>query len=168
MRRSSSQKNKADAEKDYAEAFRLEPRFALAALQLATIYDERDDHAKAIEVYRKAVQASPSNPVLLNNLAYGLAEHQHNPADALPLAEKAYGLARLPTVADTLAWIHHLRGDDHLAAPLIEQALAVVKDSADVQLHAAFIHAGLGDLARARTELDAAVSSTRRLPTDRT
>ena len=103
------------------------------------------------------MQSSPSNPVLLNNLAYALAEYQHNPTDALPLAEKAYGLARLPTVADTLAWIHHLRGDDHLAAPLIEQALAAVKDTADIQLHAAFIHAGLGDLPRARTELDAAV-----------
>jgi len=151
------EKNKADAERDYAEAFRLEPKLSLAALQLATIYDERDDHAKAIEVYRKALQSSPSNPVILNNLAYALAEHQHNPTDALPLAEKAYGLARLPTVADTLAWIHHLRGDDHLAAPLIEQALASAKDNADFQLHAAFIHAGLGDISRARTELDAAV-----------
>ena len=149
--------NKADAEKDYAEAFRLEPRFALAALQLAMIYEQREDYAKGIEVYRKALQFSPSDPLILNNLAYSLAEHQHNPTDALPLAEKAYGLARLPNVADTLAWIHHLRGDDHLAAPLIEQALGAVKDNADFQLHAAFIHAGLGDLARARTELDAAV-----------
>ena len=95
--------------------------------------------------------------MILNNLAYDLAEYQHNSTDALPLAEKAYGLTRLPTIADTLAWIHHLRGDDHLAAPLIEQALPAGKESADIQLHAAFIHAGLGDLVRARTELDAAV-----------
>ena len=92
-----------------------------------------------------------------------LAEYQHNPADALPFAEKAYGLARVPTVADTLAWVHHLRGDDHLAAPLIEQALASVKDNADIQLHAAFVHAGLGDLPRARTELDAALNLDPRL-----
>ena len=151
------EKNKADAEKDFAEAFRLEPRLGMAALQLAAIYELREDYGKAVEVYRKALQSSPSNPLILNNLAYDLAERQHNPTDALPLAEKAYGLARLPNVADTLAWIHHLRGDDHLAAPLIEQALASVKDSAEIQLHAAFIHAGLGDLARARAELDAAV-----------
>ncbi len=101
--------------------------------------------------------AVPNNAVLLNNLAYDLAEYQHDPTDALPLAEKAYGLAPAPTIADTLAWIHHLLGEDQLAAPLAEQAVAGDKDNADVQLHAAFIRAALGDKVKAQAALDAAL-----------
>jgi uncharacterized protein (TIGR03790 family) len=149
--------NQADAERDFADAFQLEPRLAEVGVRLALIYSVRGDQAKAIETYRRVLTQAPNNVVALNNLAYALAEYQHDPTDALPLAEKAYTASRnSPTVADTLGWIHHLLGDDHLAAPLVEQALAV-KDVADIQFHAAVVHAALGDPARARTELDAAI-----------
>ena len=149
--------NEADAERDYTEAFGLEPRLSEIGVRLGALYSKRGDNAKAIETYRRVLSVAPNNVVALNNLAYSLAEYQHDPTDALPLAEKAYAASRnSPTVADTLAWIHHLLGDDHLAAPLVEQALQV-KDQADIQLHAAFVHAALGDPARARTELDTAV-----------
>ena len=149
--------DKVNGERDLAQAFNLDPGFIGVAIRLAAIYDEREDHAKAVETYRKALVAAPNNPIVLNNLAYDLAEYQHNPADALPLAEKAYGLARDTTIADTLAWIHHLLGDEQLALPLIEEALASNKDNAEMLMHAAFIHAALGDKAKAITELDASV-----------
>ncbi|HUL72422.1 MAG TPA: TIGR03790 family protein [Vicinamibacterales bacterium] len=152
-----SRGNDAEAEKATEEAFRLEPRLSGAAVTLGAAYDARGDHAKAIETYRRALTAAPENVVLLNNLAYDLAEYQHDPTDALPLAEKAYGLARIATIADTLGWIHHLRGDDRLALPLIEQAMAAIKNNADVQIHAAFVYAALGDVAKAKPALDAAL-----------
>lgn len=149
--------NQADAERDYTEAFQLEPRLSEIGIRLATLYSTRGDNAKAIETYRRVLSVAPGNVVAMNNLAYAIAEFQHDPTDALPIAERAYAGSRSsPMVADTLGWIHHLLGDDHLAAPLIEQALQVT-DVADIQLHAAFVHAGLGDPARARTELDAAI-----------
>jgi uncharacterized protein (TIGR03790 family) len=149
--------NHEDAERDYTEAFQLEPRLSEIGIRLATLYSTRGDNAKAIETYRRVLSVAPGNIVAMNNLAYALAEFQHDPTDALPLAERAYaGSRNSPIVADTLGWIHHLLGDDHLAAPLVEQALQVT-DVADIQLHAAFVHAGLGDPARARTELDAAI-----------
>src|SRR5262249_13557365 len=80
-----------------------------------------------------------------------------NPADALPLAEKAYGLARDTTIADTLAWIHHLLGDEQLALPLINEALAGTKDNAEILMHAAFIHPALGNKTKALSDLDPAV-----------
>lgn len=148
----------AAGEKAFEEAFRLEPRLATVAVRLGGIYDSRQEYAKSIELYRKALAASPGNPALLNNLAYGLAEYQHNPTDALPFAEKAYGAAKLATIADTLAWIHHLMGNDQLAAPLVDQALAELGGTtAEVQMHAAFVHAATGDKPRAQTELAAAL-----------
>jgi tetratricopeptide (TPR) repeat protein len=149
--------NQSDAERDFTDAFQLEPRLVDVGVRLAAIYSGRNDPAKAIEIYRRVLTQAPNNIVALNNLAYALAESQHDPTDALPLAERAYAASRNnPTIADTLGWIHHLLGDDHLAAPLVEQALAV-KDVADIQLHAAFVHAALGDPSRARAELDAAI-----------
>jgi Tfp pilus assembly protein PilF len=144
-------------EKSLEDAVRLEPRLVLVAIRLGGLYELRDEHAKAIDLYRKTLAFAPNNPVLLNNLAFGLAEYQHDPNDALPLAERAYGLSKMPTIADTLAWVHHLLGQDQLALPLIQEAQATMKEAGDVQMHAAFIHAALGDKAKAVAELDAAV-----------
>ncbi|HKV98474.1 MAG TPA: TIGR03790 family protein [Vicinamibacterales bacterium] len=149
--------DEAGGEKAFEDAFRLEPRLATVAVRLGGIYETRQEYSKSVDLYRKALAASPGNPVLMNNLAYGLAEYQHNPTDALPLAEKAYAATKLPVIADTLAWIHHLMGNDQLAAPLIDQALPELGSTADVQMHAAFVHAALGDKAKAQTELAAAL-----------
>jgi uncharacterized protein (TIGR03790 family) len=144
-------------------ATELEPRLAGAQLQLGVLYEVRKNHDAAIDRYRRAVAADPQNAVALNNLAYALAVHQQKPQEALPLAERAYRLSKLPLVADTVGWIHHLLGQNALAAPLLEQAAAGAADNADVLIHAATVHAALGDLARARKELSAALALDARL-----
>src|SRR5206468_4732749 len=102
--------------------------------------------------YRRVLTTEPQNAVALNNLAFVLAEQKHSPKEALPLADKAYSLSPVPTIGDTLGWIHHLLGNDRSARPLLEQAAAGARDNADVQLHAATVHAALGDFGKARTE----------------
>jgi len=86
-----------------------------------------------------------------------LAERQHAPREALPFAQRAFALAPIPLVADTLGWIQHLLADDRAAAPFVERAVAGASDNADVMLHAAFVHAALDDRVKARAELDAAL-----------
>ena len=56
-----------------------------------------------------------------------------------------------------------MRGDDHLAAPLIDEALTGLKASAEVQMHAAFIHAAIGDKTKAKGELDTALKADPKL-----
>jgi uncharacterized protein (TIGR03790 family) len=141
----------------------LEPRLTDAQLRLATIYNDRNDYAQAVDRYRRIVATEPQHVIALNNLAYALAEYQHAPKDALPFAQRAYRAAPIPIVLDTLAWVHHLLGDDATAAPFIERAAIGGADNVDVMLHAAVIHAALGDRARATKELDAAEKLDRRI-----
>jgi uncharacterized protein (TIGR03790 family) len=138
------------------KAVEIDPRLTVAYFRLAGSYEQRREYDEAIAVYRRILEIEPANPVALNNLAYALGEHRKQPAEALPLAEKAYALAPLPAVADTVGWIHHLLGDDEAARPWIEKAIAGNQDGVDSLIHAATIYASLQDLGKAREILQAA------------
>jgi tetratricopeptide (TPR) repeat protein len=101
---------------------------------------------------------SPDNITALNDLAYVLAEHKKAPAEALPLATKAYRLSNSqPVIGDTLAWTQHLLGRDTEAALIIRQAAKQVPRHADIQFHAAVILAAVGDTEAAMSALEAAL-----------
>lgn len=69
--------------------------------------------ADAIAHYRKALAVAPANPVVMNNLAYALAEAGGQKAleEAFQLSQRA---ARLhpnePDIKDTLGWVYLKRG----------------------------------------------------------
>lgn len=146
----------ADIEAPLSRAVDLEPRLTAADLQLADYYESRGLHEKARARYTRILTVEPDHAIALNNLAYSLAVHANQPAQALPTAERAFRLSRVPNVADTLAWIHHLMGNDRAASPLIENAVAEAPTSVDLLIHAAVIRAALGETTRARAALDAA------------
>jgi len=150
--------DQASAEELLVRATAVEPRLTRAQLRLATWYEERQEHDNAVERYRQILSHDPDNVVALNNLAYALAVHKGTPAEALPLAERAHRLSsgRNSLIADTLGWIHHLLGDNATAAPLIEQALRGNSRHVEILIHAATVHAAMGDRARARLELETA------------
>jgi Tfp pilus assembly protein PilF len=149
--------DKPAAEASLLTAVEREPRLIAASLQLASLYEEREHYDGAIAEYRRIISVSPRNTIALNNLAYALAVRKQQAAEALPLALLAYQQSQNPTIADTVAWIHHLLGDNRSALPLIERAAAGSPNIAEIQLHAAFIHAELSQVTKARTALDAAV-----------
>jgi Tfp pilus assembly protein PilF len=108
-------------------------------------YDTSKEVAKAITAYRKATATEPKDWISLNNLAYLIAVSENKPADALGLAEQALQLSGGSLiVADTVGWIKHLLGDDAGAIKLIAPAAKGLRDSADVQLHAAVVFAAMG------------------------
>jgi uncharacterized protein (TIGR03790 family) len=137
-------------------AVELEPRLTVASLRLAATHEGRAEYDQAIELYRKIIAVEPDNVIALNNLAYALAERRRQPKEALPLAEKAYRLAPVADIADTLGWVHHLLGDDRTALAWIEKALASSPNKVDLLLHAAVVHAALNDVTTARERLQAA------------
>lgn len=138
-------------------AVEAEPRLTGALLQLAALAEARGDVDAAIARYRQVIGVDPDHAIALNNLAYALAVHRQALDEALRFAERAAGLSNLPEVQDTLGWIHHLLGDDRTAARHLETAVAAAPDDAEILLHAAIVHAALGQLPAARRELEAAL-----------
>jgi Flp pilus assembly protein TadD len=111
-------------------------------------------HDEAIERYRRVLAVTPNEPVSLNNLAYALAIHKKKPADALPLAQKAYLAAgRNPAVADTLGSIHYLLDNHTEAEKVLTEAAASAPYNADIHLHLALTYAALGKPEPALTAL---------------
>ena len=148
----------AGAQRALEQATEAMPSLAAAQLQLAFLYEQAEEYARAIERYRLVLKIQPNNTAALNNLAYGLAVHQSSPQEAKPLAEKAVALApNNPTIADTLAWIEHLLGNHAAAAKLIRAAVKVMPGNSEVHLHAAFIFTATGELPAADAELKIAL-----------
>ena len=123
-------------------------------LLLATLYEANQEYDKAIERYRRLQVLAPDNVVVLNNLAYALAVRKKNVQEALPLAEKAYSLAKgAPNIADTLGWIYYLAGQNDKAVKLLEEAARSAPQNAEMHLHFAIVSEATGNKLAAQVSL---------------
>ena len=101
---------------------------------------------------------NPRDVVALNNLAYALAEHKQRPGDALPYAERAYGLfPRDGSIIDTLAWTYHLLGRFGDAMKYSTMALQLQPTNPELVLNRAAILLANGDKANAKAALEYAL-----------
>ena len=136
------------------EATALDGRLLGLNFMLAGLYEKAKEYDKAVARYRKILGGAPGMVPALNNLAYALGVYLASPREALPLAERAYGLApNSPAIADTLGWIHHLLGDDTQASRFLGEALGLSPKSSDIQFHAAVVFAAVNDRDAARRAL---------------
>jgi tetratricopeptide (TPR) repeat protein len=100
----------------------------------ADLQMNQQQNQPAIELYEKVVTAQPNNVVALNNLAWLLRED--NNSRALELASRASELApEAADILDTHGWVLHLGGNHAQAKPIIEKALALAPDNAEIQAH---------------------------------
>lgn len=84
--------------------------------------------------YEQVIAKQPNNVAALNNLAWLLRED--NKSRALELATRARELApESAAVLDTYGWVLHLSGRHSEAKPVIEKALSLAPDSAEIQAH---------------------------------
>lgn len=84
--------------------------------------------------YEQVIAKQPNNVAALNNLAVLLREG--NKRRALELASSARELApESAAVLDTYGRILHLAGRHSEAKPVIEKALSLAPDSAEIQAH---------------------------------
>jgi uncharacterized protein (TIGR03790 family) len=148
----------AGARDDLEHVVAQAPDVIAAQFQLATLLEALGDTDAAIARYRTMLERVPDSAVALNNLAYALAVKKGNLSDALPLAERAHQLApRSGVIADTLGWLHFMRGDAHRARPLLQQAARLEPGVGEIRLHLAQVLAALDEMDAARTELSAAL-----------
>lgn len=127
-------------------------------MYLASTYLAEKKNRDAIEQFQILLQQNPNNPALLNNLAW--AYHQENDMRALEYAEKAYiNAANSPAVLDTMGWILAEQGDIRRGLPLLQKAVSLAPEAADIRYHLAQGLVRAGDKAAARKELEKLLES---------
>jgi len=144
---------------NYKRAIEVAPNTVQLYVALGSIYEKQGNWQAAQPVYQKALAIEPDNPIAANNLAYILLEHGGSVNVALTLAQTARrGLPSLANSADTLAWAYFHNGAFSVAAPLLEDAVKKAPDNSSYRYHLGLTYQNLNDSARARTELEKAIS----------
>ncbi len=105
------------------------PRSADLLLSLADLRDAEGKYDEAIALYRKVLEVRPDDAVALNNLAWLLALHANQPAEALGLLERAFAVVGpAPQLLDTRAVIRARAGRPQEALQDLEDAVAQSPD----------------------------------------
>ena len=150
--------DRAGAKKALSETAALAPKLTGPLVLLAQLHEEDKEYEAAGSAYRRILEIQPDDVIVLNNLAYVLAVRRDAPADALPFAERAAALRpRAGAILDTLGWIHHLLGNNELAAKVMDEAVRFEPKVSEIRLHAALVYITVGNSARAEAELKEAL-----------
>ncbi len=120
-----------------------------------------------VDFYKKALEISPDNVQLNNDVAYSIAVDLNDPAAGLPYAEKAVALMGdgvSSPVLDTLGWVQFLNKDRESAQKTLARAAQTARTQDQSLI--AYCHLGLaqaadGDIAGARRSLEAAEKAAR-------
>ncbi|MBT8339524.1 MAG: M48 family metalloprotease [Desulfatitalea sp.] len=111
--------NKAHKTKDDVFLYRL----------LANNYMAQKDDSRAVKTYQRALQITPNDPDLLNNLAWLFATTEEgtlrDPLAALVMAQRAIQLKSAPHIWDTLAEAFYVNGRFQKAVAAEKRALSM-------------------------------------------
>ncbi len=90
------------------QATAADARLIRARLMLASLEEEAGNFKAAMGEYKSVLAVEPDNVMALNNLAYALAVRTKAPADALPLAVRAYRAVQRAPEHRRYAWLDSL------------------------------------------------------------
>jgi len=151
-------------EKRYAEAVTLLQQRYDSAKHAENLYDlaealelagRKDDAQKAFaEFETKSLAESVRKDNSDRELIFYYADHTHQPANALKIAEQEFAWRHDVYTLDAYAWALHVNGRDAEARKHIEFALAVGIRDAKMLRHAGEIALAQGDRAAAERYLD--------------
>src|SRR5438132_545064 len=129
-----------------------------AAIQAAQAYLSFGLQTQAAEAYEKALKLAPSDPTVLNNVAW--LSQKTDPKRALELAEKANTLKPDDAgITDTLGWLLLDQGMTARGMELLQKAFQLAPQVPGTHYHYAVALAKSGQRGKARTELERLLSS---------
>lgn len=160
-----AQGRKTQALELYQQALALAPADLELALEAAPLEAEAGQTAQAIRHYEQVLAGGVQDAGVMNNLALLYADAGQQLDRALQLAEDARRrLPEVPQVLDTLAWVHHRRGESAQALPLLQQAVQALPDRASVALHLGMVQLATGDAEAGTASLKRALRLDPELP----
>jgi Flp pilus assembly protein TadD len=118
-----------------------------------------DRWLEARQIYEATLKLYPNNGIVLNNLAFGVAEHNGDLDQALTMAQQAKRiLPAMPEVSDTLGWIYLKKNLPDQALPVFQDLVTKNPERSTFHYHLGLALAQKGDKARAREEVKKALS----------
>jgi tetratricopeptide (TPR) repeat protein len=128
------------------------PEDTMVRYNLANLYLAAGRHEEARQAFARVIEAYPTHPVALTNLA--LLTRETDPDKALAYARLAHTFSPdAPVVQDALAQILLDRGDTDEALGLLEQAVVKAPNDLQIRFHWAEALARNGETAKAEQEL---------------
>jgi len=134
------------------------PTNTIVLSTLALTLDGASRWPEAKQVYEATLKIQPENPVVLNNLAFGLAEHGGDLDDALSKAQRAKQL--LPTmfeISDTLGWIYLKKNLPDNAIDIFKDLVVKQPTHSTYRYHLGIAYSQKGDKTRAVEQLKEAL-----------
>jgi Flp pilus assembly protein TadD len=144
----------------FERAEQLAPRDPSPPALLGETLDRLGRKREAMAQYRKSLALKPSSPLVMNNLAYLIAETGGDLEEAFRLASAA--LRQEPAnllIADTVGWIYLQKRDFTTALQTFQNLVRRDPVNPTLRLHLAMALKSTGKGAAAEAELEAALSS---------
>lgn len=126
--------------------------------EMGMVHERREDWDGARKTYEDLLTIDDGSLIGLNNLAYLLSDKLNQPRLALPYAERASVIHRLPVVRDTLAWTHVQLGEYRKAIAVLTRLLEENPRYVPAMYHLGEAYRRDGDLERARTLVESALN----------
>ncbi|HEX4486353.1 MAG TPA: tetratricopeptide repeat protein [Terriglobales bacterium] len=145
----------------YQQYLQENPRDAGLYIFSGQLYELKQDWTRAQQMYQKALDLVPDNPLASNNLAAVMVRTGENLNVALSLAQAARrGMPESPDAADTLGWVYYKKGIYDSAADLFQEALKLAAKSkrpedAGMHYHLGLAYQKTGKAALSRREFEA-------------
>jgi Flp pilus assembly protein TadD len=136
-----------------AQWMKQHPKDTTMHVFLAERSTNNKDYKDAIAHYQAALKIDPDNALILNNLAYVMAES--GDATASQYAERAYRQAPFnPNVVDTYGWALVQNGQTAKGVEMLRAASSLAPGNPDIRLHLGKALLKTGDKAGAKEALE--------------
>jgi Flp pilus assembly protein TadD len=146
-----------------AEWQKQHPDDVSAAIQAGQAYLSFGRQTEAAEAYEKALKLAPSDPMVLNNVAW--LSQKADPKRALELAEKANTLKPDDAgISDTLGWLLLEQGVTGRGLDLLQKAFQLAPQEPSIHYHYAVALVKSGQREKARRELERLLASQKSFP----
>jgi tetratricopeptide (TPR) repeat protein len=121
---------------------------------LGLVLDGANRKAEARQVYDATLKIEPNNGIVLNNLAFLLAESGGDLDDALTKAQRAKQLLpNLTEVSDTLGWIYLKKNLSQDAIEIFKELVVKQPNHSTYRYHLGMAYSQMGDKSKALDQL---------------
>jgi Flp pilus assembly protein TadD len=142
------------------KATKLAPDIVVFVVALASLYDRAGMKKDAIDAYQAALKIEPNNAIVLNNLAYILADSGGYLDEALRMALLARRqLPEFKDILDTIGWIYLKKNLVDSAARVFADLVEKYPTESTFHYNYAMALAAQGDRAGALNQVDLALQN---------